>query len=107
MDAESNRIPTRLSAPRLQRFTMFSPLDKFVDQSILSLPTMFTATVLMPYLHWMDMDEEEGHTLWHASGVKLNDMSELPEEYSSRLMSEYNEYSYFDLSKDSGPLTYE
>ena len=68
--------PPGLSAPRLQRFTMFSPLDKFVDQSILSLPTMFTATVLMPYLHWMDMDEEEGHTLWHASGVKLNDMSD-------------------------------
>ena len=99
--------PPGLSAPRLQRFTMFSPLDKFVDQSILSLPTMFTATVLMPYLHWMDMDEEEGHTLWHASGVKLNDMSELPEEYSSRLMSEYSDYSIFDLSEDSGPVTYE
>ena len=99
--------PPGLPPPRLQRFTMFSPLDKFVDQSILSLPTMFTATVLMPYLHWMDMDDEEGHTLWHASGVKLNDMSELPEEYSSRLMSEYSDYSYFDLSKDSGPVTYE
>jgi hypothetical protein len=99
--------PPGLSAPRLQRFTMFSPLDKFLDQSITSLPTMFTATVLMPYLHWMDMDEEEGHTLWHASGVKLNDMSELPEEYSSRLMSEYSDYSIFDLSEDSGPVTYE
>ena len=99
--------PPGLTPPRLQRFTMFSPLDKFVDQSILSLPTMFTETVLMPYLHWMDMDDEEGHTLWHASGVKLNDMSELPEEYSSRLMSEYSDYSYFDLSKDSGPVTYE
>ena len=43
--------PPGLTPPRLQRFTMFSPLDKFVDQSILSLPTMFTATVLMPYLH--------------------------------------------------------
>ena len=99
--------PPGLTPPRLQRFTMFSPLDNFVDQSILSLPTMFTATVLMPYLHWMDMDDEEGHTLWHASGVKLNDMSELPEEYSSRLMSEYSDYSYFDLTKDSGPVTYE
>ena len=97
--------PPGLTPPRLQRFTMFSPLDKFVDQSILSLPTMFTATVLMPYLHWIDMDDDEGHTLWHASGVKLNDMSELPEEYSSRLMSEYSDYSYFDLSKDSGPVT--
>ena len=99
--------PPGLSAPRLQRFTMFSPLDKFLDQSITSLPTMFTATVLMPYLHWMDMDEEEGHTLWHASGVKLNDMNELPEEYSTRLMSEYSDYSIFDLSEDSGPVTYE
>ena len=84
MDANQTAYPPGLTPPRLQRFTMFSPLDKFVDQSILSLPTMFTATVLMPYLHWMDMDDEEGHTLWHASGVKLNDMSELPEEYGSK-----------------------
>ena len=41
------------------------------------------------------------------SGVKLNDMSELPEEYSSRLMSEYSDYSYFDLTKDLRPVTYE
>ena len=101
MDANQTAYPPGLPPPRLQRFTMFSPLDKFVDQSILSLPTMFTATVLMPYLHWMDMDDEEGHTLCILR-VKLNDMSELPEEYSSRLMSEYSDYSYFDLTKDSG-----
>ncbi|HJL79974.1 MAG TPA: DUF1838 family protein, partial [Gammaproteobacteria bacterium] len=99
--------PPGLSSPRMQRFTMFAPLNKFIDESISSLPTMFTATVLMPYLNWMDMDEEEGHTLWHASGVKLKDMNDLPDEYSSKLMSEYSDYSMFDLSNDSGPVAYE
>ena len=45
--------PPGLSPPRVQRMTMFAPLDEFLDPNNLSLSTMFTATVLMPvsYTH--------------------------------------------------------
>lgn len=99
--------PPGLSPPRVQRMTMFAPLNEFLDQDNLSLSTMFTATVLMPWLPWMDMDGVEGHTLWHASGVKLDSMDQLPEEYSKRMMAEHPELSRFNLEEDTGPVIYE
>tara|TARA_A100001037_G_scaffold92861_1_gene84264 strand:+ start:291 stop:1148 length:858 start_codon:yes stop_codon:yes gene_type:complete len=99
--------PPGLSPPRVQRMTMFAPLDEFLDPNNLSLSTMFTATVLMPWLPWMDMDDVEGHTLWHASGVKLDSIDQLPEEYSKRMMAEHPELSEFNLEEDTGPVIYE
>jgi hypothetical protein len=55
----------------------------------------------------MDMDEVEGHTLWHASGVKLDSIEQLPKEYYNRMMSEHPDLSSFDLENDSGPVIYE
>ena len=99
--------PPGLIPPRVQRMTMFAPLDEFLDPNNLSLSTMFTATVLMPWLPWMDMDDVEGHTLWHASGVKLYSIDQLPEEYSKRMMAEHPELSGFNLEEDTGPVIYE
>ena len=99
--------PPGLSPPRVQRMTMFAPLDEFLDPNNLSLSTMFTATVLMPWLPWMDMDDVEGHTLWHASGVKLDSIDQLPDEYSKRMMAEHPELSRFNLEEDTGPVIYE
>ena len=99
--------PPGLSPPRVQRMTMFAPLDEFLDPNNLSLSTMFTATVLMPWLPWMDMDDVEGHTLWHASGVKLDSIDQLPEEYSKRMIAEHPELSGFNLEEDTGPVIYE
>jgi hypothetical protein len=99
--------PPGLSAPRMQRRTMFAPIKEFLDKEALSLSTMFTATVLMPWLPWMGMDDIEGHTLWHASGVKLDSIDQLPEEYYKRMMEEYPELSRFNLKEDTGPVIYE
>jgi len=99
--------PPGLSAPRMQRMTMFAPLKEFLDKDLLSLSSMFTSTVLMPWLPWMGMDDIEGHTLWHASGVKLELIDQLPEEYYKRMMEEYPELSRFNLKEDTGPVIYE
>ena len=99
--------PPGLSAPRMQRMTMFAPIEEFLDKETLSLSTMFTATVLMPWLPWMDMSNVEGHTLWHASGVKLDSIDQLPEEYYKRMMEEHPELSRFNLQEDTGPVIYE
>ena len=55
----------------------------------------------------MDMNEVEGHTLWHASGVKLKSINQLPEEYFIRMMTEHPELSSFNLEEDSGPVIFE
>ena len=99
--------PPGLSEPRMQKSTMFAPLDQFLDQNVISLPSLFSATVLMPWLPWMDMNEVEGHTLWHASGVKLKSINQLPEEYFTRMMAEHPELASFNLEADSGPVIFE
>jgi hypothetical protein len=39
----------------------------------------------------MNMGNEPGHVIWHASGVKLRHIDELPREYRERAMREYPE----------------
>jgi hypothetical protein len=84
--------PPGLPPPRAQRQTMFVPLADFTDPEILALPTVFSSTVFMPWLKWMDMGEMPGHLVWHASGAKLRSIDELPAEYRKRAESEYSDY---------------
>ena len=104
---DQTSYPPGLTEPRLQRMTMFAPLDEFTNPDVLSLSSSFTATVLMPWLPWMNMDDYEGHTLWHASGVKLKSIEELPADYYQRMMNGYSQYSGFNLEEDTGPVIYE
>lgn len=104
---DQTSYPPGLNEPRLQRMTMFAPLNEFTNPDIQSLSSAFTATVLMPWLPWMNMDDYEGHTLWHASGVKLKTIEELPSDYYERMMNGYSQYSGFNLEEDTGPVIYE
>ena len=104
---DQTSYPPGLTEPRLQRMTMFAPLSEFTNPDVLSLSSSFTATVLMPWLPWMNMDDYEGHTLWHASGVKLKSIEELPADYYQRMMNGYSQYSGFNLEEDTGPVIYE
>jgi len=37
------------------------------------------------------MKDQPGHVIWHASGVKLRNIGELPREYRERAEREYPE----------------
>ena len=84
--------PPGLSQPRAQRQTMFAPQEAFADPEIHRLPTVFSSTVFMPWLRWMNMGDRPGHVIWHASGVKLNSIDELPAEYRQRAEAEFPQY---------------
>jgi len=81
-----------LPPQRAQRQTMFVPLAAFNDREIVNLPTVFSSTVFMPWLKWMDMGDRPGHVVWHASGAKLRSVDELPTEYRHRAETEYPQY---------------
>lgn len=91
--------PPGLPPPRLQRQTMFAPLSQFLDERLDSIPAVFSSTVLMPWLKWMEMGERPGHLLWHASGAKLESLAGLPEEYRRRAEKEYPQLMTADPSK--------
>lgn len=81
--------PPGLPPPRLQRQTMFASRKDFLDRRRDAIPAVFSSTVFMPWLKWMDMGERPGHVVWHASGAKLEDLGQLPDEYRQRAEREY------------------
>lgn len=74
-----------------QRQSMFVSRRDFVNRRIAALPAAFSATVFMGWLKWMDMQDHPGHVIWHASGVKLRSIADLPAEYRARVEREYPE----------------
>ena len=83
--------PPGLPPPRAQRQTMFANLEDFLNPEIDSLAAVFTSTVFMPWLKWMDMGNRPGHVIWHASGAKLESIEQLPSEYRRRAEAEFPE----------------
>lgn len=84
MHAET-AYPPGMKQPRKQRQTMFASVDDFSDRSILNLPASFSATVFENWPRWMEMGDEPGHVIWHASGAKIGSMDELPVAFRTRL----------------------
>jgi hypothetical protein len=81
--------PPGLPAPRAQAQSMFVPVEQFNDQAVPRLPTVFSSTVTMPWLEWMEMGDRPGHLLWHAAGAKLKSLDDLPSEYRARAEADY------------------
>ncbi len=74
-----------------QRQTLSVARGAFDDHGLAALPSAFTATVFMGWLKWLEMGDRPGHLVWHASGVKLRSIDELPESYRARAIREYPE----------------
>lgn len=81
--------PPGLPPPRGQMQSMFVPVNVFNDASVRRLPTVFSSTVTMPWLDWMEMGDREGHLLWHAAGAKLDSIEDLPVDYRRRAEAEF------------------
>ena len=74
-----------------QRQSMFTSRQAFRNRRLAALPATFSSTVFMGWLKWMDMKDQPGHVIWHASGAKLRSIDDLPREYRARAEREYPE----------------
>lgn len=83
--------PPGLPPPRAQSQTMFATVNDFNNSELLRIPAVFSSTVTMPWLEWMDMGDRAGHLLWHAAGAKLDSLDLLPADYRKRAEAEYPE----------------
>ena len=86
---DSTTYPPGLKAPRMQRKTNFVRRDHFLDLTMARLPSMFTASVFQPWPAWMQMGDRPGHVVWHASGVKLGSIDEIPDEHRRRALKDH------------------
>lgn len=67
-----------------QRQTMFVPRRDFERRSSKRLRSVFSSVVFQGWPRWMNMGDIPGHLVWHASGVKLKTVAELPQNYRER-----------------------
>ena len=61
---------------------------KLVDLNDLSrgfVPAGFSSTYFAPFPKWMEMAGQPGHVIWHADGMKLDSIDELPPEFRRRM----------------------
>jgi hypothetical protein len=83
--------PPGLPPPRAQSQSMFATVSEFNNADLPRIPAVFSSTVTMPWLEWMEMGDRPGHLLWHAAGAKLDSLAALPAEYRKRAEAEYPE----------------
>jgi hypothetical protein len=95
--------PPGMAPPRAQRQTMFASQRAFSDRDADSVPSVFSSTVFMPWLKWMEMGDRPGHVVWHASGAKLTSIAELPAEYRRRAEKEYPQLLTADPARAAAP----
>jgi len=81
--------PPGMPAMHGQRQTIFAQRDALRDPRQNSVPASFSSVVFMNWLKRMDMKDQPGHVIWHASGVKLQSMDQLPRAYRDRAEKEY------------------
>lgn len=53
------------------------------------VPAGFSSTYFAPFPKWMEMAGQPGHVIWHADGVKLDSVEELPAEFLERMRRLY------------------
>jgi hypothetical protein len=49
------------------------------------VPASFSSTYFAPWPKWMEMAGQPGHVIWHADGVKLDSVAELPPAFRARV----------------------
>lgn len=83
--------PPRMPGMFGQRQSIFVRRQEFSDPSLYALPSVFSSTVFMGWLAWMNMRDHPGHVIWHASGAKLRSLAEVPSDFLKRAEREHPE----------------
>lgn len=80
----ASRGLTHMPQPWLEAFTMFCRAEDFSNPEINSLRSSFSSTYFSPWLHWMGMEGQAGHLIWHSSGCKLKSVDGVSDAYRER-----------------------
>lgn len=79
----------------------FARYSEVADPRQSWVPSHFAGHVLMHWYPWMEMPDQPGHMLWHATGYKVRNWDSLPRDYLRKATTEYAEI--FDASPEFDP----
>jgi len=83
--------------------TFFARYSEVMDRKKSWVPCHFAGHVLMNWYPWMEMGDQPGHMLWHATGYKVKSWDSLPKDYLAKATKDFADI--FDKSPqfDPGP----
>jgi hypothetical protein len=81
--------------------TAFARYSEVMDQKQSWVPCHFAGHVLMNWYPWMEMPDQPGHMLWHATGYKVRSWDSLPKDYLARATKDFADI--FDKSPEFDP----
>jgi hypothetical protein len=55
------------------------------------VPASFSSTYFAPWPRWMEMDGQPGHVIWHADGIKLDSVADMPDHFRGWMEQQYPE----------------
>ncbi|MBM3516123.1 MAG: hypothetical protein FJX59_20760, partial [Alphaproteobacteria bacterium] len=70
-------LPQAPVQPILEARSVITTATRLANRSLDRIDAMFSSTSFSPYPRWLEMGDEPGHTIWHASGRKLNSIEDL------------------------------
>jgi hypothetical protein len=83
--AHDRTYPPGLPQPMGESSCGKARIAELHDRRRAFVPAAFSSTYFAPYPAWMDMQGQPGFVVWHADGVKLDSVAELPAAYRSRV----------------------
>jgi hypothetical protein len=66
-------------------------LADVLDTQRAFVPASFSSTYFAPWPRWMEMSGQPGHVIWHADGIKLDSIDDLPRDFRERMEKLYPE----------------
>jgi hypothetical protein len=81
--------PPGLPQPMGESSVARAKLADLNDSARAFVPAGFSSTYFAPFPKWMDMAGQPGHVIWHADGVKLGSVADLPEPFLERMQSKF------------------
>ncbi|MCP4924559.1 MAG: DUF1838 domain-containing protein [Gammaproteobacteria bacterium] len=81
---------TEFAGPMAEGAHFSCTLDDFLQADATNVPAQFTITYIAPWPAWMNMTDEAGHVVWHATGHKLKTVDDLPDSYSDLALAGYS-----------------
>lgn len=83
--------PPGLPAPMGEASVARARLADLRDAGRAFVPASFSSTYFAPYPSWMEMQDQPGYVIWHADGVKLESVDDLPAHFRRWMEDGYSD----------------
>lgn len=77
--------PDVWSKPSAELITFEGPAREVLGGESTGVEAAFSSTTILPWFKWLEMGDTPGWTLWHANGLKVRSLDDLPQRLRDRL----------------------